>query len=328
MVSWSTRIGPSVAAKPSHVASKWPADHLPRERVVEWRPSPASTLRASPFPTICRGNGWSSQGPRFPWAAVARGCKLGEDITETLEVIPRQWKVIQHVRGKFTCRDCEKISQAPAPFSVLARGSAGPSLLAMILFEKCGQHQPLNRQAERYARRAYAQLIDACRSGRLLLRRAGAAAPSHERHVFAAERLHSDDTTEPVLAKGETDIRRCWVYERDDRPFSGPAPPAAMFYYSRDRGGNHLQAHLAINLVVFAGARQVTGVATGACRLAGGSLRGPGRCRMIQGAPLQCCFAGRTPSAMRWRMVAVLTARTIAACSIVASPRSACSPSR
>src|SRR5208337_425248 len=78
--------------------------------------------------------------------------KLGEDITETLEVIPRQWKVIQHVREKFTCRDCEKISQAPAPFHVVARGWAGPSLLAMIVFEKFGQHQPLNRQAERYAR--------------------------------------------------------------------------------------------------------------------------------------------------------------------------------
>jgi hypothetical protein len=59
---------------------------------------------------------------------------LGEDVTETLESIPRQWKVIQHVREKFTCRDCEKISQAPAPFHVIARGWAGPSLLAMILF--------------------------------------------------------------------------------------------------------------------------------------------------------------------------------------------------
>jgi transposase len=78
--------------------------------------------------------------------------KLGEDVTETLEVVPRQWKVIQRVREKFTCRDCERISQAPAPFHVIARGWAGPSLLAMILFEKFGQHQPLNRQAERYAR--------------------------------------------------------------------------------------------------------------------------------------------------------------------------------
>src|SRR5215212_3767611 len=102
-------------------------EHLRRERVVE------------PGPTTCLCCGSS------------RLRKLGEDITETLEVIPRQWKVIQHVREKFTCRDCEKISQAPAPFHVIPRGWAGPSLLAMILFEKYGQHQPLNRQAERYA---------------------------------------------------------------------------------------------------------------------------------------------------------------------------------
>ena len=61
--------------------------------------------------------------------------------------------MIQYVREKFTCRDCEKISQAPAPFHVIARGLVGPSLLAMILFEKFGQHQPLNRQAERYDKR-------------------------------------------------------------------------------------------------------------------------------------------------------------------------------
>src|SRR2546423_10139191 len=65
-----------------------------------------------------------------------------------------------------------------------------------------------------------------------------------ERHVLAAERLHSDDTIVPVLAKGKTDTGRCWVYVRDDRPFGGPAPPAAMFYYSRDRSGEHPQAHL------------------------------------------------------------------------------------
>jgi hypothetical protein len=66
-----------------------------------------------------------------------------------------------------------------------------------------------------------------------------------ETHVFAAERLHGDDTTVPVLAKGKTDTGRLWTYVRDDRPFAGPAPPAAMFYYSRDRAGEHPQAHLA-----------------------------------------------------------------------------------
>jgi transposase len=64
-------------------------------------------------------------------------------------------------------------------------------------------------------------------------------------HVMAAERLHGDDTVIPVLAKGKTDVARCWIYLRDDRPFGGAAPPAAIFYYSRDRGGEHPQAHLA-----------------------------------------------------------------------------------
>src|SRR5258707_9060225 len=73
-------------------------EHLPRERVVE------------PGPTACLCCG------------STRLRKLGEDITQTLEVIPRQWKVIQHAREKFTCRDCEKISQAPAPFHVISRG--------------------------------------------------------------------------------------------------------------------------------------------------------------------------------------------------------------
>ena len=197
-------------------------EHLPRERVVE--PGPAACL-------CCGGT---------------RLRKLGEDVTETLEVIPRQWKVIQHVREKFTCRDCEKISQAPAPFHVIARGWAGPNLLAVILFEKYGQHQPLNRQAERYAKEGVplslstlADQVGACCAVLTpLLRRV-------EAHVFAAARLHGDDTTVPVLAKGKTDTGRCWVYVRDDRPFGGPDPPAAMVYYSRDRAGAHPQAHLA-----------------------------------------------------------------------------------
>src|SRR6516165_12535212 len=101
--------------------------HLPRERVVV------------PAPPCCPGCG-------------GRLVKLGEDITETLEVVPRQWKVIQTVREKFTCRSCEKITQPPAPFHVIARGRAGASLLAMILYAKFGEHQPLNRQSESFAR--------------------------------------------------------------------------------------------------------------------------------------------------------------------------------
>src|SRR5438046_9369888 len=197
-------------------------DHLPRERVVIDPPTACE---------CCGGN---------------RLRKLGEDVTRTLESVPRQWKVVETVREKFSCRDCEKISQAPAPFHVIARGWAGPSLLAMILFEEFGQHQPLNRQAERYAKEgvplSLSTLADQVGAGcavlEPILRRI-------EAHVFAAERLHGDDTTVPVLAKGKTDTGRCWVYVRDDRSFGGTAPPAAMFYYSRDRAGEHPQAHLA-----------------------------------------------------------------------------------
>jgi transposase len=218
------------AAKTTKVASftrKRPSrkpfpEHLPRERLIV--PGPTACL--------CCGGG--------------RLSKLGEDITETLEVIPKSWKVIQHVREKFTCRDCEKISQAPAPFHVLARGWAGPSLLAMVLFEKFGQHQPLNRQAERYAKEGVpislstlADQVGGCRAALMpLFKRL-------ETYVLSAERLHGDDTTVPVLAKGKTDTGRIWVYVRDDKPFGGQAPPGAVFYYSRDRAGEHPQSHLA-----------------------------------------------------------------------------------
>ena len=66
-----------------------------------------------------------------------------------------------------------------------------------------------------------------------------------EPHVLPATRLHGDDTTVPVMAKGKTDVARLWVYVRDDRPFAGSDPPAALFHYSRDRRGEHPQAHLA-----------------------------------------------------------------------------------
>jgi transposase len=65
------------------------------------------------------------------------------------------------------------------------------------------------------------------------------------RHVLAGERVHGDDTTVPVLAKQKTVIGRVWTYVRDDRPFAGPDPPAALFFYSRNRNGEHPNRHLA-----------------------------------------------------------------------------------
>ena len=195
--------------------------HLLRERVV------------IPAPEVCP-------------CCQGKLVKLGEDVTETLEVIPRQWKVIQTVREKFTCRSCEKIAQPPAPFHPIARGRAGAGLLAMVLFGKYGNHLPLNRQSEVFAREGVdldvstlADWVGAC---------AAALSPLVElirRHVLGAARIHGDDTTVPVLAKGKTKTGRLWTYVRDDRPFAGPDPPAAVYFYSRNRDGEHPAAHLA-----------------------------------------------------------------------------------
>jgi transposase len=197
-------------------------EHLPRERIVY------------PAPAAC------------PCCGGATLRKIGEDVTETLELVPRQWKVIQHVREKFSCRACEAINQPPAPSHPIARGRAGPNLLAHVLFAKFGLHLPLNRQSAVYAREG----IDLDVS--TLADWVGAAAATLmplveaiRTHVFAAERIHADDTTVPVLAKGKTRTGRLWTYVRDDRPFAGPGPPAAVFFYSRDRGGEHPEQHLA-----------------------------------------------------------------------------------
>src|SRR5712671_6313106 len=196
-------------------------DHLPRQRVVI----------AAPESCPCCGSS------KLSW--------LGADITETLEVIPRRWKVIQTVREKFSCRACETITQPPAPFHVTPRGFAGPNLLAMILFEKFGQHQPLNRQSERYAREgidlSVSTLADQVGACAMVVRPLHA---SIEAHVLAAARLHGDDTTVPILAKGKTVKGRIWTYVRDDRPFAGRDPPAALYYASRDRRHEHPVRHL------------------------------------------------------------------------------------
>jgi len=195
--------------------------HLPRERVV---------IPAPPACPCCGG----------------KLHKLGEDVTETLEVVPRQWKVIQTVREKFSCRACERISQPPAPFHPIARGRAGAGLLAMVLYGKYGNHLPLNRQSEGFAREGIdldvstlADWVGACAAAlsplALLIRR----------HVLDAARLHGDDTTVPVLAKDRTVTGRLWTYVRDDRPFGGPDPPAAVYFYSRNRDGEHPRRHLA-----------------------------------------------------------------------------------
>ncbi len=195
--------------------------HLPRERCV------------IPPPSSC------------PCCGSDRLSKLGEDVTDTLEVIPRKFFVKQTVRERFSCRACETIMQPPAPFHVIARGRAGPSLLAMILWSKYAMHLPLTRQSGAFHNEGIplevstmADWVGAC---------AAALDPLNElihEHVFAAQRLHGDDTTVPVLAKGKTRTGRLWAYVRDDKPFGGPDPPAVAYFYSADRTGEHPKSHL------------------------------------------------------------------------------------
>lgn len=196
-------------------------EHLPRERVVY------------PAPTACPCCGGALH-------------KLGEDITESLELVPRQWKVVQHVREKFSCRLCEKITQPPAPSHPIARGRAGPGLLAHVLFAKYGLHLPLTRQSATYAREGVE--LDVSTLADWVGASAATLMPLVEvigAYVFSAARIHADDTTVPVLDAGRTRTGRLWVYARDDRPFGGADPPAAIYYYSPDRGGKHPEEHLA-----------------------------------------------------------------------------------
>src|SRR5690242_15245289 len=217
---------PGKRASPSGGGARKPArrplpEHLPRERIVY--PAPCSRPRCG--------------GPVR---------KLGEDVTETLECEPRRWKVVEHVREKVSCRCCEAVSQPPAPSHPIARGRAGPGLLALVLAAKYGQHLPLTRQSAIYAREGVE--IDVSTLADWVGASTTALVPmvlAVRAHVFAAARLHGDDTTVPVLATGRTRTGYLWGYVRDDRPFGGPDPPAVAFFYSPDRKGEHPERHLA-----------------------------------------------------------------------------------
>lgn len=199
----------------------FPAD-LPREQVI------------IPAPEAC------------PCCGSHELSHLPAAITETLERVPARHKVIQTVREKVFCRRCAKISQPPAPFHVTPRGMFGPHFLANLAFQKYGLHQPLNSQRDRLEAEGVPlnlsimadQIGAICAAERplfLLL----------EAHGLAADRLHADDTTVPLLAKLKTSVARIWDYVRDDRPFGGTAPPVALCYYSSDRRGEHPRAHSA-----------------------------------------------------------------------------------
>jgi transposase len=201
--------------------------HLPRENVLhEPLPSEACTCPA------CGGT------MRL----------LGEDVAELLEYIPDRFKVIRHIRPKLACSRCEKIVQAPAPSRPIARGLAGPGMLAHVLVSKYADHLPLYRQSQIYARAGLeldrSTLSDWVGGTHALLE------PLIEalgRHVLSGTHLHVDDTPYPVLAPGtgKTKIARIWTYVRDERPWASSTPAAVLFRYTPDRKGQHPRIHLA-----------------------------------------------------------------------------------
>jgi transposase len=172
---------------------------------------------------------------------------FGEDISEVLEYVPARFRVIRHVRPKFSCATCEHIVQEPAPSRPIERGLAGPGLLAHVLVAKYGDHLPLYRQSEIYAREGVelerSTMADWVGAASRLL---NPLVDAISGHVLATTKLHADDIPVPVLApgNGKTKIGRLWTYVRDDRPSGETTPPAVWFAYSPDRRGEHPRQHL------------------------------------------------------------------------------------
>jgi transposase len=200
-------------------------DHLPRHEVVH----------VAPHADGCGACGGTMSA-------------LGEDVTEVLEYVPGRFQVVRHVRPKLSCQHCDAITQAPAPALPIPRGKAGPGLLAHVLVSKYADHLPLYRQAEIYAREGVdldrSTMADWVGQVSWLLQ----PLVDHIRaHVFAADKIHTDDTPVPVLApgNGKTKTGRLWVYARDDRGWQGVGPPAAAYFYTPDRKGERPRAHLA-----------------------------------------------------------------------------------
>ena len=208
--------------------------HLPRENHVH-RPDATDAAHDAAGNTC----GCTACGGRLR--------QIGADVSEQLEYVPARFKVIRHVRPKLACVSCETIFQAAAPSRPIARGVAGPTLLANVLVSKYCDHIPLHRLARIHARDGVC--FDPSTYG-------GWVEQSHAlldplvaalgRYTLAGAKVHADDTPVPVLdpGRGRTKTGRLWVYVRDDRPAGSTEPPAAWYRYSPNRKGEHPQDHL------------------------------------------------------------------------------------
>jgi transposase len=222
------RAGAGQAALASKPGAKQPKrkplpDHLPREDAVVDVPAEACP---------CCGGAMHS---------------IGESVSEMLDWTPAELRVVRITRPKYACRTCETVVQAPAPERPIAGGLATPGLLAHVLVSKYCDHTPLYRQSQIFARHG----VDLERS-RLAGWVGGACwwlEALHKRvccNVFASDNLFADDTPVPVLdpGRGKTKTGRLWVYVREQRGWSGPAPPAAVYVFAPDRKAERPAAHL------------------------------------------------------------------------------------
>jgi transposase len=239
---------PETAEKPTRISFP---EHLPREEV---------TLEIDGG--TCRHCG----GPLH---------EIGVTTCEMLDWVPASFRVVRVRHPKHGCRACGTIHQAPAPERLIAKGIATPALVAQVLVSKYCDHSPLYRQAQIFARHG----LDLDRS--TLANWVGNACWWLEplqallaKNVFASTKLFADDTPIPVLdpGRGRTKTGRLWVYTRDDRPWNGPEPPAAVYFYSPDRKAERPASHLAnfggvLQVDGYAGFERLTGkgVALAAC---------------------------------------------------------------
>jgi transposase len=198
--------------------------HLPRlERVIE----PASTL----CPCGC-----------------GEMTRIGEDVTERLDVVPAQLRVLVTRRPKYACRRCSAaVVQAHAPEYVVPGGLPTEALIAQVIVAKFGDHLPFYRQAEIYARQGI--VLDRATLGNWAGRACFHLQPiaDHLRaHLAAADRLFMDETTAPVLDPGRRRTRKgfFWAIASDDRGHGGAGPPIVLFRYAPGRGGIYAERFL------------------------------------------------------------------------------------
>jgi transposase len=179
---------------------------------------------------------------------------VGEDVSELLDMIAAQMKVVQIARIKKFCRRCERMVQEPAPSRPIPGSMAGPNLLAHILVAKFDDHLPLYRQHEIFARMGAdipeTTLVGWC--GRAMK----TLSPLIERieaDIMGSDLLHADDTPIRVLDRSLRDkglgkgVRqgRIWAYVRDQRPWAGSSPPGAVYRFAPDWKEEHVLNHLA-----------------------------------------------------------------------------------